>query len=207
MRTTPTERINDLTQRGWWGEQTLDDLFKEAVRANPEQVALVDQFNRSEFTDGEPLRLTFAEMANCAENLARTFHANGLRRDDVVILQLPNIAELAVLYFALGKLGVIISPVILKARTWLATIAPHSRKAAGFFVLAMTCPMEPLAWLCRPPSRQMIRCTPPMSMGSTFRRTTYLRFVGRQAQRGNPKACRAVTTCGSHRRQARMTQR
>lgn len=111
MRTTPTERINDLTQRGWWGEQTLDDLFRAAVQSSPEHVALVDQYNRSEFTDGEAQRLTFAELALCAENLAANFYEHGLRRDDIVIVQLPNIAELAVLYFALGKLGVIISPV------------------------------------------------------------------------------------------------
>ncbi len=111
MRTTPVERINELTQRGWWGEQTLDDLFKIAVEENPEHIALVDQYNREEFTDGKPQRLSFAQLENCATNLAAVFFENGLRQDDIVVVQLPNIAELAILYLALGKLGVIISPV------------------------------------------------------------------------------------------------
>ncbi len=111
MRTTPNERIKDLTVRGWWGEKTLDSLFQKAVEANPDHVALVDQFNRREFTDGDAQRLTFAELSNVADNLAAVFYDNGLRQDDIVVLQLPNIAELAALYLALGKLGVILSPV------------------------------------------------------------------------------------------------
>ena len=111
MRTTPTERINDLTQRGWWGDRTLDTLFQAAVRSSPDHVALIDQFNRSDFTDGEAQRFTYAELANVADNLAAAFYDNGLRQDDIVVVQLPNIVELAVLYLALGKLGVILSPV------------------------------------------------------------------------------------------------
>jgi non-ribosomal peptide synthetase component E (peptide arylation enzyme) len=111
MRTTSIERIKDLTERGWWGDRTLDTLFRAAVESCPNHVALVDQFNRSEFTDGEAQRLTYAELANVADNLAAAFYEYGLRQDDIVVLQLPNIAELAALYLALGKLGVILSPV------------------------------------------------------------------------------------------------
>jgi acyl-CoA synthetase (AMP-forming)/AMP-acid ligase II len=111
MQTTPEERIADLTSRGWWGDRTLDTLFRAAVHSSPDHVALVDQFNRSEFTDGKAQRYTFAELANVADNLAADFYDNGLRQDDIVVVQLPNIAELAVLYLALGKLGVILSPV------------------------------------------------------------------------------------------------
>lgn len=111
MRTTPRERIEDLTQRGWWGEETLDTLLQAAIAAHPEHPALVDQYNRSEMCDGEALRLTFAQLGRAAENLAGAFFDAGLRQDDIVIVQLPNIAELALIYLALGKLGVIVSPV------------------------------------------------------------------------------------------------
>jgi acyl-CoA synthetase (AMP-forming)/AMP-acid ligase II len=111
MRTTPTKRIDELTELGWWADRTLDDLFRDVVSKHPDSIALVDQFNRSDFTDGEAQRLTFAELERIADNLAADFHANGLRQDDIVVVQLPNIAELAVLYLALGKLGVILSPV------------------------------------------------------------------------------------------------
>jgi len=111
MRTTPTARINTLDELGWWENRTLDDLFRDVVQAHPDRLALIDQFNRSEFTDGAPQRLTFAELATMAENLAADLVAAGLRQDDIVVVQLPNIAELAVLYLALGRLGVVLSPV------------------------------------------------------------------------------------------------
>jgi len=111
MRTSPTVRIEDLTGRGWWGEETLDTLFQVAVESSPDHLALVDQFNRNEFTDGEAQRFTFAELGNTADNLAAAFFNSGLRQDDIVVVQLPNIAELASIYLALAKLGVIISPV------------------------------------------------------------------------------------------------
>ncbi len=86
-------------------------MFQTAVESSPDHVALVDQFNRSDFTDGKAQRFTYAELANVADNLAAAFYDNGLRQDDIVVVQLPNIVELAVLYLALGKLGVILSPV------------------------------------------------------------------------------------------------
>jgi len=136
MRTTPTERIKDLTQRGWWGEQTLDDLFRAAVKASPDRLALVDQFNRSEFTDGEAQRLTFSELANIAENVAVRFYESGLRRDDIVIVQLPNIVELAIIYLALGKLGVIISPVPMQYGRFELDKAAKVVEPAGYISLA-----------------------------------------------------------------------
>jgi acyl-CoA synthetase (AMP-forming)/AMP-acid ligase II len=111
MRTTPDKRINEFSKRGWWGTDTLDSIFMATVAKHGPKTALVDQFNRSEFTDGEPYRLNFDELGNAAENLAADFYRHGLRRDDIVVIQLPNITELAVLYLALGKLGVILSPV------------------------------------------------------------------------------------------------
>ena len=43
MRTTPTERIEDLTQRGDWGETTLDDLF-QAARSREIRTILPEAF-------------------------------------------------------------------------------------------------------------------------------------------------------------------
>ncbi len=111
MRTTSPERIKDLTDRGWWGDQTLDSIFRDAVERTPDQEALVDQFNRSELCAGDAQRYTFAELGNVVENLAAALHEHGLRQDDIVVVQLPNVVELVVLYLALGRLGVILSPV------------------------------------------------------------------------------------------------
>lgn len=111
MRTTPDQRIEDFTRRGWWGEDTLLSLFDQAVAQSPAHLALVDPLDRTAFTDGDPRRMTYAELAAAADNLATQFFSAGLRFDDVAVIQLPNVAELALVYLALARLGVIVSPV------------------------------------------------------------------------------------------------
>lgn len=111
MRTTPNERIADFTDKGWWGEDTLTSIFEQTAADCPDRLALVDQFNRPDLTGDAPLRLSYSDVAARARRLAAIFHAYGIARDDIVVVQLPNIAELAVLYIALDRLGVIVSPV------------------------------------------------------------------------------------------------
>ena len=111
MRTTPQERIEDFTNRGWWGDKTLLSLFDKAVQESPEHLALVDPADRNEFADGQPKRLRFEELAASADHLTAQFYAAGLRFDDIAVIQLPNIAELALVYLALSRLGVVVSPV------------------------------------------------------------------------------------------------
>ena len=136
MRTTPEERIREMTQSGGWGDQTLDSLLRETVAKHGKQTAIVDQFNRSEFTDDEAQRLNFIELANAANNLAEKFYAHGLRQDDIVIIQLPNIVELATLYLALGKLGVILSPVPVQYGSFELEKARDVVEPAAFITLS-----------------------------------------------------------------------
>jgi acyl-CoA synthetase (AMP-forming)/AMP-acid ligase II len=111
MRTTPAARIAEFTDKGWWGADTLTSIFDRTAAACPDRPALVDQFNRADVTGDKPLRLSFAEVAARARALSAKFYAHGLRKDDIVVVQLPNIVELAILYLALDRLGVIVSPV------------------------------------------------------------------------------------------------
>ena len=118
MRTTPDDRIEEFTSCGWWGERTLTTLFDAAVKSSPDHLALVDQFNRADFSDGTAQRLSFAELDAIVDNVSAVFYDNGLRQDDFVVVQLPNIAELPVIYLALAKLGVIVSPVPVQYGTF-----------------------------------------------------------------------------------------
>ena len=111
MRTTPADRIADFTDKGWWGGATLTSIFDQAVSSSPHSLALVDPFNRSDLTDGNPQRLTFSEIASRVENIAAILHAHGVGQDDIVVIQLPNVVELVMLYIALARLGTIVSPV------------------------------------------------------------------------------------------------
>ena len=111
MQTTPQALIDDYTARGWWGRETLDALLRRAVAECPERPALVDPPNRPDIAGGSPTRLSWAELERRVEGLATALHATGLRADDIAVVQLPNIAELALAYLALARLGAIVSPV------------------------------------------------------------------------------------------------
>lgn len=110
MRTTPQERIDDFHTRGWWGDETLVTLFDAVVAECPENLALVDPPNRGNLTGGQPQRLTFSELARRVDDIAALLHAGGVVGEDIVVIQMPNVAELVMLYLALGKLGAIVSP-------------------------------------------------------------------------------------------------
>lgn len=135
MRTTPEQRIADYTARGWWDDRTLVNLFDDARDAAPDHLALVDQFNRSEFTDGDAQRLSFRDVSTAAWRLAVALHEAGIGRDDIVVVQLPNIAELPVLYIALARIGAIISPVPVQYGRFELEKAREQLDPAAFITL------------------------------------------------------------------------
>ena len=94
------------------GEQTpCTACWRRHARERPSALALKDQPNREELTGDAPLSLRWAELDRASENLAVALQDLGVRADDRLIVQLPNVVELAVLYYAASKLGAIVSPV------------------------------------------------------------------------------------------------
>ena len=43
--------------------------------------------------------------------MCAAFYAHGIREDDIVVVQIPNIVELPLIFIALARLGAIVSPV------------------------------------------------------------------------------------------------
>jgi len=111
MILTKKNRIDDFTKRGWWGEETLYSLFQDAVTSSGDQEALVDPENRVDITGDDPKRLSFNEIDKTVERYASIFFEQGLRKDDIALIQLPNVVELPMVYLALSKLGIICSPI------------------------------------------------------------------------------------------------
>ena len=116
MIVIPKDRIKEMKSRGWWGDQTLDDLFRKHVGAHPDAEALVDPLNAADIVGGQPDRLTWRETAHAVDRLAAVLVAHGVRKDQVVVIQLPNIAELSIAYLACLRLGVIASPAPVQYR-------------------------------------------------------------------------------------------
>ncbi|MEZ4668144.1 MAG: class I adenylate-forming enzyme family protein [Anaerolineae bacterium] len=111
------EQIDRYTSRGWWGTDTLSDIFLRNVQQSPNAVALVDPANRAEFTNGVVTRLTYADLLTAVDRLAGGLLKLGVGKDDIVMVQLPNIVELVEVYLAVARLGAIISPIPVQYRT------------------------------------------------------------------------------------------
>ena len=116
MRTTREELIRAYRNRGWWSDTRITDLFDVAARSVPSQLAVLDPPNRSSLVGGVPLRLTFSDVSNLADGYALRLLALGLGRDDIIVTQLPNIAEYPAIYLAAFRLGIIVSPVPMQFR-------------------------------------------------------------------------------------------
>lgn len=112
----PAELIEHYTALGVWGDATLHDFLREHARASPHLLALTDPPNKAIWTDLPVQRLTWSQAAVAVERLAWAMHAAGLRRDDVLLVQLPNVVEFALLHLACAQLGVVISPLHVQQR-------------------------------------------------------------------------------------------
>ncbi len=111
MITSSPERVAALSATGAWREQTLDSLLARHGNERPGVIAVKDQPNREQLTGDLPLALTWRELENASDNLAQSLQSLGVQAGETVLVQLPNVSELLVLYYAMSNLGAILSPV------------------------------------------------------------------------------------------------
>ncbi|MFT5483572.1 MAG: cyclohexanecarboxylate-CoA ligase, partial [Halieaceae bacterium] len=111
MITSSDRRIASLTSSGAWGEETLHGLLAWHAASVPDKMAVSDQPNRRELTGDTPVVLTWKELSHAAASLATQLQGKGLSHGDRVVVQMPNVVELVVCYYACSQLGLIISPI------------------------------------------------------------------------------------------------
>ena len=114
MQTTAPDIISKYVKAGWWGEVTLNSLFSSAVEDSPNSLAICDPFNRDNMVSGDLLRLSFSELEAHVDHIAHCLYVSGLRQNDKIILQMPNVVEIVLVYLAASRLGLIISPVAME---------------------------------------------------------------------------------------------
>lgn len=121
------EKIQEYMEKGWWGKKTLIDYFKEHVENNPETVALVDPYDREELLGSSPGRISYRELDHAVDAVASGLLSLGIKKDDIVMVQLPNCWELAMLYLAITRAGALITPLPVQWRKKeLSYIAGHT---------------------------------------------------------------------------------
>ena len=116
MILVPPERIRHYVAQGWWGERTLGALFLDTAARLGDAPAVIDAPNRAAVDGEAPRAWSWARLRDEVGRWAATLHALGLRKDDVLVVQLPNSTTLHALYLACAATGIVVSPVPVQYR-------------------------------------------------------------------------------------------
>lgn len=111
LSTSTPERIQALTATGHWGHDTLHSLLTQQVEQQPDNLAVADQPGKEALVGTPSARLSFQELDIASDALAAQWLNAGANTDSRFLVQLPNIAELVVCFYAASKLGAVISPI------------------------------------------------------------------------------------------------
>src|SRR5262249_22534117 len=98
VRFSPQHASSMLAQ-GFWTEATVHKWLAQSAAQTPDKPAIV--------TSTETL--SYREVHRRSEQLARALRARGLNKGDVIGIQLPNIPEFMLVYFATSMLGVVLA--------------------------------------------------------------------------------------------------
>ena len=110
------EKIKLYQDLGYWSNKTFLDLFKENVSSNPERIALIDPPNKQELVGLDPERIKYQQLSDNIDSLATALQKLGVVKDDIVMVQLPNIWELSLVYMAITRAGAIFAPMPMQWR-------------------------------------------------------------------------------------------
>jgi 2,3-dihydroxybenzoate---[aryl-carrier protein] ligase len=109
----PERFVQDYLRRGYWEAKSLTDLLEERARAFPDRAFVSDAQGR----------LSYRQVDRLASAVAVRLLDLGLKSRDIVLVQLPNIREFIIVFFALQKIGVI--PVMC--------LPPHRSRELTYF--------------------------------------------------------------------------
>ncbi len=135
MILTKQENINVYTDNGWWGTKTTQDYLQDLVNQSPNKEALIDPANKASLCNTPSYSLTYEELQQKIDQVATALHEQGIGKDDIVALQLPNIVELVISYFAVLKVGAISSPFPLQYREFECLQLLQSLKAKAVITM------------------------------------------------------------------------
>ena len=135
MILVPKSRIEQFVSRGWWEETLLGERFLRMVEERGDADAVIDPPNLEHISGQVPRSLSWTALLEEVGRYAAWLDAAGLRKDDVLVAQLPNGVDLHALYLACAITGVVISPVPVQYR---AHELAHVFKVTGARVAAVS---------------------------------------------------------------------
>jgi non-ribosomal peptide synthetase component E (peptide arylation enzyme) len=97
----PAQLAARYTSEKLWLQKTVFDILAEQATAHPDRIAIKDQNGT----------ITYGALKDEIERAAQFYRSIGIKRGDVVTIQLPNRVEFAVAFIALELLGAIANKV------------------------------------------------------------------------------------------------
>jgi len=97
----PAELAGKYTREKLWLQKTVFDILAERAAAHPDRIAIKDQNGAT----------TYGALKDRIERAAQFYRSIGVKRGDVVTIQLPNRVEFAVAFIALELLGAVANKV------------------------------------------------------------------------------------------------
>lgn len=131
----PQERIDEFVNKGWWSDETGDQLFRDRVAERGDVLAIADPANLESLTGAAPRRLTWRELDAEVTHFAAVLRDLGVGPHSVVGVQLPNTIELAEVYLAAWTLGAAVSPLAMQYREYEIATMTASAHATVFVTM------------------------------------------------------------------------
>lgn len=100
------EMIEQYSKKGYWETITLSDLWNKNAREIPDKEAIVDSKNR----------LSWKQANVYLDRLALALLELGFKKDDLLVIQLPNSIELVLLRIACERAGLLHMPLLRTLR-------------------------------------------------------------------------------------------
>ena len=105
------DQANFYRQADYWTDITFHGYLDTNAESLPDICAVKDAPNRTNLTGEPATSLSWRELKHASQNLALALQQRGVERGDKVLVQMPNVTDLVVVYYALSRLGAVISPI------------------------------------------------------------------------------------------------
>lgn len=92
---------------GFWRDRTYLEDFDDRVRCHPDSDAIISRRGGTQLQ-----RIRYRELAQMAGRFAAALVSLGVKRGEVVSLQLPNCWEFTALVIACGRIGAVVCPLV-----------------------------------------------------------------------------------------------
>ncbi|MGN6609666.1 MAG: class I adenylate-forming enzyme family protein [Jatrophihabitans sp.] len=109
-------RVDEYTGKGWWTDETVQQLFADRVAEYGDELAAVDPLNKADLVDLPFQRASWHDIDRQVDRLAAVLRSHDIGEADVLVVQLPNIVELIVAYLAAWRVRAIVSPLPVQYR-------------------------------------------------------------------------------------------